>query len=106
MEVRTPTTADLQSELDNDLVFGISEVPEGVKKRLRELTLITEGITLGRDWEGLIFGITDSDNAQVDTLYFTDEGRIAHGGVNQPRYFDDVESLLENDNVEMFGAAR
>lgn len=40
-----------------------------------------------RDWEGCLVVDVRGDE-RLDTLALTDDGRIGHGGVNQPRYMD------------------
>jgi hypothetical protein len=67
-----------------------------VHARLDELgRLVAPGSTLAlaRDWEGIIVGVLEGDE-RFESLYFSDDGEIAHGGINLPHYVKTVVELL------------
>ena len=67
---------------------GLGEIPAGIQARIDELAQLIDRdttITLTRDWEDCAFGMLDNDgDPRFDVLAFTDDGRVGHGGVNQP----------------------
>jgi hypothetical protein len=91
-----PTETPAFSEDEGAVTVG--PIPDAVQPRLREL----EGelspaatLTLARDWEGFIVGIVSSDEPEsIESVYLTDDGKVAHGGINHPEYHPTVVAML------------
>lgn len=84
---------------END-VSPAGDLKPGMFERLGELARWVPSeatLTLARDWEGCLCALLEG-SPWGDVLAFTDNGAIGHGGVNQPRYFETVIELREDDN--------
>jgi hypothetical protein len=99
----TPTTDELRAKMpDDEDVRGIGEMPTALERTVDDLIDHLDErdehdavVTLGRDWEGMPFGIVSGVNGPWDVLAFTDTGRIGLGGINLPRYYDSVAELVD-----------
>lgn len=94
--VRCPPTDEACETFGDPEMTEVGELPEPVEQRLTELRqLVTKRvmIILARDCENFIVGLVIGD-ARCDSLVFADDGRVAHGGVNQPAYRDTLADLL------------
>ncbi|HEY5053549.1 MAG TPA: hypothetical protein VII45_09100 [Solirubrobacterales bacterium] len=77
-------------------VSPLEVIPAAVERALGELEQIVAAeavLTLAVDWEGCIFGVMEGDD-RFGALYFTSDGRVGHGGVNQPHYVETAAELL------------
>jgi hypothetical protein len=75
----------------------VGDVPEPVEQRLTELRqTVTQRtvVTLARDFENCIVALVQGDE-RFESLFFTEDGRIAYGGINQPAYFPTLADLLD-----------
>lgn len=94
MEIHRP----VGEELERDFGEGarpLAEIPAAIRPRLEELERHLGGgarLSIARDWEDFVVALVDDDE-RFAYLYFTDAGKIAHGGVNQPHYVPTVEEL-------------
>jgi len=95
MKVQTPGCDELPELFGADDVSPVGEIPSAVKCLVRELGEMVAPdaiLWLARDREQFIVGLIEGDES-FESLYFTDEGKIAHGGTNHPAYVDKVEDL-------------
>ena len=85
---------------DDDDVKGAGDLPNAVLERLREFERLAPNayLRISRDWEGFLFAEVEGDD-RFDVLALTDTGRVGHGGINLPRYFDTLADLLEDDKL-------
>jgi hypothetical protein len=102
LTVQTPDDSEVTRLFpEDDDAKGIGPVPPGIQARLDELGQVIERdttITLFRDWEGCAFGIPDAEaDPRFEAIAFTEDGRVGHGGVNQPVYHDSIAKLLAAD---------
>lgn len=89
--------ADEQWDADG-VDHGVGTLSQQVLQRLSELHHYLNAsavVRVMRDWEGCLVAVTDDAGAPFDVLALTDRGAVGHGGVNQPRYFDDIGAMLE-----------
>jgi hypothetical protein len=75
-----------------------AEVPPPVWPRIAELRKeLGERATLflARDREGILIGVVSSEEPEsIDSVYLSDDGRVALGGLNHPSYFPSVTQML------------
>jgi hypothetical protein len=88
---------------EDDETHALGPLTQGIEDRLSELVeFVPDGteIILGRDWERCPFGIVrypaEVEVPLFDVLAFTEDGRIGHGGINQPVMFDTVNELVDD----------
>jgi len=94
METITPNTRELRDLFPEDELAAVGDVPRPIRRLLVELeerVAADATVCLARDWEGLVVGIVEGDD-NLESLAFTDDGHVGHGGVNQPHY---VRSFAE-----------
>jgi hypothetical protein len=91
------TREQFPDELD---LHATGIVTAAMLQRLAELEPCIEDdatVYLMRDWENVpIVVVDDSPSWPLTGLYLTEQGRIAEGGVNIPRYFDNLAALLDH----------
>lgn len=96
MKLKTPSRDELPGPFGEDPDLSpVGEVPAPVRCRIRELERIaapTSTLWLARDYEKCIVGVIEGDDS-IEALYFTDDGRVAWAGTNQPAYVAKVEDL-------------
>jgi hypothetical protein len=103
--VQTPDDAEVAALYPDEVdATAIGPIPAGIQVRLDELGRAIDRdttITLSRNWEGCAFGIVDGDaDPRFEVLAFTEEGRVGHGGINQPAYHDSIAELFAADEAE------
>jgi hypothetical protein len=93
----TPSTPEIRELVDDPEASELGPMPDGVRRVLDDVAaLIDEDatITVGRDWEGCIFALVDGQPGPFDVLAIAETGRVGHGGIKQPVYFDSVAALV------------
>lgn len=97
LTVDFPDTLAAREAFTDDEMTEFGPLYGPLLARLRELHELIEQdttITLARDRENCIFGLVLGDR-RFDVLAFTEDGRVGHGGVNQPVYFHTFSELLD-----------
>lgn len=99
VKIECPTPAELVAcyDAEEDEFKAIGRPSKKLKTRIDELvTTLKDGaeVTLYRDWEGMACAVIEGDD-RFESLYLTDEGRVAWGGINLPEFYDTVAEYLE-----------
>lgn len=104
----TPNTDQVRAIFQDPEVSELGPMPPAVRRVLDDIAAQIDNdatITVARDWERCIFALVDAPRPQrFDVLAITENGRVGHGGINQPRYHDNVGALVAHDSLEGFDA--
>lgn len=105
-QLKVPTE---QSELDelfeSDDCSPLGEVADrrfhDAVEKVRTALPDDHTLTLCRDWEGCVVGMVESSRgrAHFDVLAFSEDGRVGHGGINQPVMKSPEELLAEREEL-------
>jgi hypothetical protein len=105
LTVRTADDAELAAIYpEEEEPRSIGAVPDRIQARLEELRQTIDRdttITLSRNREGCAFGLVDDHgDPRFEVLAFTEDGRVGHGGINQPLYHERIAELCAADKAE------